>query len=250
MTELSKLFNDYDYWLCCIIYINHHIRNALLDILHDEEHGLPRDPGRLYVRLKKELEKPKKKDEFREYFESVKNKSEGAILMPSDKASDSQNWDNTVIMRMITIFRTDIPAPNNRKKWTSKKSDLKGEDYQKPGDKNYPPPAYLIEARDERNLFFHSVICKMTLPKFKLVKENIRSILVGLGYKNLEEFDNDDCLNTIDLPNIRKLLNTEFNYVYRCKRCGFTSKFKEVVDTIRNNLERQNRKYDWKKILK
>lgn len=271
---LSKLFNEYDYWIRCIIYINHHIRNALLDILHDNEHGLPRDPVELYKRLDEEYnksveaelveerkkpekkgkkskkdEKPKMEDEFREYFDSVKNIIEGSLLMPSNNETDSQKWDNMVIVRMITIFRTDIPAPKKKHGWKCKKPAE--EDYlEAPDGESYPPPGYIILARETRNLFFHSVICKMTHKEFKLKKEDIRKILVGLGYKDIQEFDEDDCLKTIDLANIRQLLSIDIGSVYLCNKCGIElneSDFKAVVDEIiveLNDYQRQDRKYE------
>lgn len=235
---LSKLFNEYGYWIRCIIYVNHHIRNALLDILHDDEYGLPRDPVELYKWLTKEYNKSRK-NKFRKYFDSVKDKIEGLILMPSNKESHSQNWDNTVIVRMISIFRKDIKAPIDG--WQSKEPDI---------DEDFPLPAYLILAREIRNLFFHSVICKMTLYEYKLKKENIRNILVGLGYRHMLEFDNDDCLYTIDLEDIRNLLAVEYNSVYICKACGIDlneSEFKAVVGEIVGNLkdyEMQDRKFN------
>ena len=233
---LSKLFKEYDYWIRCIIYINHHIRDALMDILHDEKHGLPRDPDELYKNLDKEYNKSKK-NKFRKYFDEVRNKIEGPILMPSNKKSDSKKWDNMVIVRMITIFRKDIKQPVDG--WSAKKPD----------DKDYPLPAFLILAREERNLYFHSVICKMTLKDFTSRKEDIRNILVGLGYKNIQEFDEDDCIYTIDITDVRKLLCNEFNSVYICKCCGVElnkSDSKAAIKTIIADLKdyKQKRKHN------
>ena len=238
---LSKLFNEYDYWIRCVIFVNHHIRNALLDILHDDKHGLPRDPVGLYERLTEEYNKSSRNNKFRKFFDSVKHKIEGPILMPSNKESDSQKWDNTLIVRMISIFRRDIREPKNG--WTSKESDVVDEDF--------PLPGNLILAREIRNLFFHSVICKMTLYEYKLKKENIRNILLGLGYKHILEFDEDDCLYTIDLADIRELLSIEYNSVYICKTCGVNlnePEFKAVVNEIISNLKdykRQDRKFNY-----
>ena len=89
----------------------------------------------------------------------------------------------------------------------------------------------------------------MTHKEFKLKKEDIRKILVGLGYKDIQEFDEDDCLKTIDLANIRQLLSIDIGSVYLCNKCGIElneSDFKAVVDEIiveLNDYQRQDRKY-------
>ena len=232
---LSKLFNDYDHWIRCVIDINHHVRNALLDILHDEINGLPRDPTELYKKLSEEYNKSGN-NKFQKYFDGVKDKIEGAVLMPSCKKSNSKNWDNTLIVRMISIFRKDIKTPKGKGGWSTKTPD----------EDDFPLPAYVILAREIRNLFFHSTMDDFKpLCEYKSKKEDIRNILVGLGYKNMLEFDEDDCLYTVGLANIRKLMEIGSNANYSCESCGLQlneSKFKEVVDEMIDNLKERDRK--------
>ena len=208
---LSKLFNEYDHWIRCVIDINHHVRNALLDILHDEENGLPRDPKKLYKKLDDEYNKSKNNKLKKLCEKKLLNNKQLAILRPSCRESNSRDWDIPLINMMIRNFYKNLRPPKGGWKIESPEKD------------DFSLAAFLLLSGEIRNIFFHAVMEKyIPLGEYKSKKEDIRNILVGLGYKNMREFDEDDCLYTVGLADIRKLMEIESNTIYSCESCGFS----------------------------
>ena len=224
----SKFFNENEHWIRCIIAIYHHLRNALLDILHDPDNGLPRDPKDLYDKLKKELNKNK----FSKLIKTLSDQ-QIAILMPSCKRSNSQEWDNTLIIAIIRNFYQGLDPPKGEDGWQTKK----------PEDDDLSLAAYLVLAREIRNFFVHNVMDKFKkLSDFKLQWDAIRTILVGLKYKNMADFDANDCLYMIDLAVFRKAMQIGSNSTYECDNCGVQldeNKIKDVINDITEELKRK-----------
>ena len=232
---LSKLFNKYEHWIRCIIAINYHIRNALLDILHHSSNGLPRDPKDLYEQLDKEYNK-RKNSKLRNLFEKkILSKEEIKSLLPRSRESDSQDWDIPVIIVMIRNFYKGLKPPKGENGWKTKK----------PEDNDFSLAAYLVLALEIRNLFFHNPMerCR-PLSEFESQMIYVRDILVGLRYRNLADFVADDCLYTVDLADIRKSIQIGLNSTYSCEKCGLQldeNKFKNVIRDITEELKKKER---------
>lgn len=227
---LSKYFNEYEHWIRCIIAINHHIRNALLDILHDPENGLPRNSKKLYNELEKEYEKGKNNKLKYLIKKKILSTEEINLLMPDSGISNSQDWDITVIIVVIRNFYKGLKAPKGG--WGTI-----------PNDDDISLAAYLVLAREIRNLFFHSVMDKFKpLSELEFQMKTIKKILVGLAYKNIDDFDAEDCLYMIDLAVVKKALQISSNSTYSCEKCSRQlekSKFNHVIDKITQQLEKK-----------
>ena len=227
---LSRLLNEYEHWFRCIIAINYHIRNALLDILHDQYNGLPRNPNDLYEKLDKDYCKLKKLK-----AKKILSEDEINFLMPSSRESNSQDWDITVIVVMIRNFYKGLKPPNGTDGWKTKK----------PEHDDFSLAATLVRAREIRNLFLHNVMDKFKpLSEFETQMDAVRVVLVGLQYKNMDDFDADDLLYMIDLADIRKSIQLGLNSTYECEKCGLQldeSKFKDVIDNITEELKKKEK---------
>ena len=85
----------------CISSINTHLRNNLLEILHNKKNGLPEDPAKLYKYFD-----ARKNDiglDSGKCYQLSKDQHE-LVLPPNNQEVDSQSFDITLIATLITFF--------------------------------------------------------------------------------------------------------------------------------------------------
>ena len=139
-----------------------HIRQALLDILHQYR---PQDPQELYRFFKNNRSKIEMLIKQHKLKWNHLNK-----LMPSNEKTDSSIFGTNLICVVINEF-TSLSLP----------TDLKDDDYS--------VEASIIRARNLKNRIEISTI-RITDNIFNQTVDEIRYILRGLKYRNIQVFDN------------------------------------------------------------
>lgn len=173
-----------DYWIRVNLAVEIHLKQALLDILHNVDNdpayqGLPKDGKLLYAKMvqfkakhQKKLVKVLKKDQW----DVLCNQATGI--------SDSKHWDITVII-VVIINELQLPAPLD-------------------GWKQFPPAAhdkskaaFVLIARYLRNMVKHgSLKDVVTVQQFNTIWGQIKSALQDGNYRNMMDFNE---LETRDL---------------------------------------------------
>ena len=101
--------------LNCLVAVNVHIRNALLEVLHDPQRGeVPSDPEKLFNffhRQQNTIKKLKKKRNQRNK-RPILNSNQVALLLPRNKRTFSRDWNIPLICVVIINF-SNLPPPKN-----------------------------------------------------------------------------------------------------------------------------------------
>ena len=195
--EFSKGFGENKEWLKCLVAVNVHIRDALLEVLHDPlRGGIPSDPQELYdfFQEKEQQDKIKALKKKR-----VLNDHQIALLLPQNQRTFSEKWDVTVTCAVIINF-SNLPEPTNG--WFSKLLD--------PND--FSVSAFVVVARDEvRNKLIHGTPDEYKDEKiFRPFWSRIDLTLTTFNYKKIIDFYNLDTSKvdqTILLTQIDTIMN-------------------------------------------
>ena len=160
-----------------------HLREAVLDVFHEL---VPRDPEKLfaYFDSKINLYRIKKIKKFL-------TDDQIQLILPSNCRTDSSKFDITLIVILIINF-IDLKPPGN-------------------GWRREPPidessiAAFVLRARQLKNKIAHST-SGMISQMFETKCEEIRSILIGLRYKNMGGFE-----RVLELRNNRQFIESIIN---------------------------------------
>ena len=106
--ECSVSFNENKQWLKCLVAVNVHVRDALLEVLHILG-GIPSDPQRLYDFFADKKQQDKIKDLVKK---KVLSADQVALLFPQNQRTFSSKWDITLICVVIINF-SNLPPPTN-----------------------------------------------------------------------------------------------------------------------------------------
>ena len=172
-----------DYWIRVNLAVEVHLKQALLNILHNADNdptyqGLPKDGKLLYGRMvlfkqafKKKLHKVLKKDQW------------DMLCDHTTGVSDSQQWDVTLIV-VVIINELKLPPPQNGWTWP-------------PAANDKSKAAFVLIARHLRNIVKHGSLKDFsTIQQFDCVWKQIKSALTDVKYQNIKDFDE---LETRDL---------------------------------------------------
>ena len=97
-------------WLKCLVAVNIHIRNALLEVLHDPRRGgIPSGSQELYEFFQEKEQQDKIKD-LQE--KRVLNSDRLYLLLPQEKRTLSHKWNITLIC-VVIIYFSKLPPPTN-----------------------------------------------------------------------------------------------------------------------------------------
>ena len=154
-------------WAKCGLALEIHLKNNLLEILHNKNNdpryvGLPKDPTQLYNFFqahKSNIGERKRGSKVKHQF----FKDQLAIILPPNgNQVDSQDCDITLITGLIEAFITGCPFHQNIK-----------------------------DAREFRNNNKHGTLADFdTEQKLQTKLAEVRKILAGMNYSDLQEFDN------------------------------------------------------------
>ena len=160
----------------CYIAVNSHLKEALLDVVHDEQYGIKRDPEELYkfFNRKENVEKINKLEEKR-----VLSQDQIDLLYQQNQRTFSDKWDITLICILIINFTSLKPPTTGWKK--------------QPAATDTSTGAFVVRARRMRNLFNHSTLTSFAEENdFRAFFDETRDLVVGLNYKDIAEFDKLD----------------------------------------------------------
>lgn len=173
-----------DYWIRVNLAVEIHLKQALLDILHNTDNdptyqGLPRDGKQLYARM------VQFKATYQKKLARVLKKDQWDVLCDQKIGiSDSKQWDITLIV-VVIINELQLPPPLN-------------------GWQQFPPAAhdkskaaFVLFARYLRNMVKHGSLKDVaTVQQFSTIWNQIESALQDVNYKNMKDFNE---LKTSDL---------------------------------------------------
>ena len=144
-----------------------HLREAVLDVFHEQ---VPRDPKELFAYFysrRKEIKKLQRR--------CILKDDQIQLILPSYGETHSSKFDITLIVVLIINF-TDLKPPGN-------------------GWRREPPidessiAAFVLRARQLKNKIAHSTSGTIS-GKSDTKCDEMRSILIGLRYKNMSGFEN------------------------------------------------------------
>ena len=173
-SEFSKSIDENKPLLKCVVAVIVHIRDALIEVLHDPLRGeIPSDPQTLYKFFEKQQDKIKKLEK-----KGVLKAHQIALLLPQNQRTFSSKWDITLICVVLISF-SKLPPPTNG--W-SKPRDV--------GD--FSVSAFVVVARNElRNRLNHGTaedFNDQTIVGPFWVK--IKQALKIFKYTKMDDFDN------------------------------------------------------------
>ena len=152
-------------WAKCGLATEIHLRNNLMEILHNKGNGLPEDPAALYQYFDRNRHLIGKKGS-RKKLQLFPDQYE-LVLPSSKKEVDSQSFDITLIVALIIAFITGCPFV-----------------------------ATIQKAREFRNNLKHGTLADFkTEQQLKTKLGEIRNYLQIMQYSKIQEFDdmvNDD----------------------------------------------------------
>lgn len=161
---------EIDNWIRLSILLHSGIKEALLSVLHNNQSdplfvGLPKDPVALYLELSTThltaLNNLKKK--------KLLNNDQWEILLPQSKATDSNSFDVTLIVLLITNV-TSLPCP------------LNGWDHKKLSAADNSKSANVIRARQWRNFLNHTNPSDIDHNVFSKKLQEGEQIIKSLGH--------------------------------------------------------------------
>ena len=107
--EFSTVSNENKRWLKCVLAVNVHARDALLEVLHDPKlGGITSDPKQLY----NFFQQKKQQRIINKLIKKVLNQDQVALLLPQNQQTFSSKWDITLICVVIANF-SNLPPPTN-----------------------------------------------------------------------------------------------------------------------------------------
>ena len=198
MLSVANVIKIIEFWLRLATFLHYPLKSALLFVLHNKGNrtdyvGLPEKEEDLYNELSR-----KRGDINKLVRKRVLGKAELDILLPPGKnKTDSDTFDVTLIIVLITNFTT-LPPPKNG--WSGKID---------PTDVSIA--AFVLLARKWRNVLIHGTepgnLLKADFDKKWLEGENI---VKGLGLTTIDT----NKLKNIDLdPRNSLVLNSLFIYI-------------------------------------
>ena len=113
--ESFRCFDRNSPWLKCLVAFNVHIRNALLEVLHDPQRGgIPSDPVELFNFFQRQLKRINKlrKKRNQRNRRPILNSDQVASLLPRNKRTLSRDWNIPLICVVIINF-SNLPPPKN-----------------------------------------------------------------------------------------------------------------------------------------
>ena len=155
----------------CYIAVSCHLKDALLDVVHDANHGgVPKDPAALYQFFDKNKDKIKK-------LQKILKQDQIDLLLTQNQRTFSDKWDITLICVVIINF-------------TSLQPPVKGWKVSPPDSTDTSIAAFVLIARSLRNLFNHAT-WKTFFEEihFKPFFNETRKVIAGLRYKNIDQFN-------------------------------------------------------------
>ena len=160
-----------------------HLQEGLLDVLHE---WLPRDPKQLFAYFDSNRYKI-----FKLQRTKILNNDQIQLILPSNGETDSSKFDITMIVLTIVNF-TDLKPPGKgwRRELPIGESSI---------------AAFVVRARQLKNKIAHS-ISGMISEMFDTICKEMRSILIGLRYKNMGGFE-----NLLQLRNNRQFIESIIN---------------------------------------
>ena len=170
----SSLMKKYDYYIRTELEIEICLREALLQVIHNDEGdptyiGLPRDKKLLFqklLRFKMNKERQLKKKVYKDQWD---------IMCPISGETHSESFDVTT---ELVVIRHEVPLPPPSIAWTSS-------EVLNPTNK----ADFCILARILRNKVKHMTIMDIsTKPQFDQSSTAIETVLNGLSYKNMMLF--------------------------------------------------------------
>ena len=174
--ECSRSFDENKQWLKCLVAVNVHIQDALLEVLHDPlRGGIPSDPQELYDFFHKKEQQDKIKELKKK---RVLNDNQVALLLPQNQRTFSKKWDTTVIFVVIINF-SNLPEPTNG--W-----------FQPLDPNDFSDSAFVVVARnDVRNRLIHGTPYEFEDEKiFRPFWSKIAELLKTFKYTKINEFHN------------------------------------------------------------
>ena len=108
--ECSRSFDENKQWLKCLVAVNVHIRDALLEVLHNPLlGGIPSDPQQLYDFFQEKDQQDKIKELAKR---RVLSAEQIVLLLSQNQRTFSSKWDTTLICVVIINF-SKLPPPSN-----------------------------------------------------------------------------------------------------------------------------------------
>ena len=172
-----------NYWIRVNLALELHLKQALLDILHNFDNdvayqGLPTDSKQLYARM----DKFRKSAQGKKLAKKVIRKDQWDVLCnPSKVDSDSQEWDITLI---VVVISNVLRLPASLSGWANF-----------PVVTDLSKAAFVLRVRYLRNKVIHSSLKVFTLQQFQNVWQEIEDALSSVNYskmKELKELQSED----------------------------------------------------------
>ena len=182
--QQQNVFDDSACWMRLSVACQIHLKEALLDVLHDQTSGgLPTNKYSLYSAIcskKKDLLKEIKPYQWNIMIHTC---SPGMCPLVCHRygVADSRDFDIPCIIILI-MYTTNLPPPPGKNGWKQKASNLADTDTSK--------GAFVLRAREMRNWAAHCSIISFSSPgAFEDKWTELKDILKGLGYQNLTRFN-------------------------------------------------------------
>ena len=200
----------------CYIAVSCHLKDALLDVVHDANHGgVPKDPAALYQFFDKNKDKIKK-------LQKILKQDQIDLLLTQNQRTFSDKWDITLICVVIINF-------------TSLQPPVKGWKVSPPDSTDTSIAAFVLIARSLRNLFNHAT-WKTFFEEidFKPFFDETRKVIAGLKYKNIDQF-NDLENDLVDQVLFKDDIDVFMNNITAIER---ESVITEVLDWLKKENEK------------
>ena len=217
--EFSKLTRENRRSIKCYLAVNLHCQQALLEVVHDPNYGIPSNEEDLY----KFFDKAKNKSKIRNLIKKNLLKDDQVnLLLPQNQRTYSQKWDVTLICVVIINF-TDLPPPTNG--WRRELHPI-----------DVTVAAFVVMARQSRNKMNHATLLTFIDDvEFNDFFTEMRKIVVGLKYTQISKFDDlkDDSVDLLLLENDVDLLMDDIKS---------TKEKKVIIPKVLDWLKKENEK--------
>ena len=185
--EFSNLTHENRRSIICYLTVNLHCQQALLEIVHNSNYGLPTNEEDLFKFFDKKENRKIIKDLQKK---NVLKDDQVNLLLPQNQRTFSKKWDVTLICVVIINF-TKLPPPKNGWKKELDPTDV-------------TVAAFVVMARRSRNMMNHATLATfIDNAEFNAFFTDMRAIVVGLNYSQISKFDE----LTIETFNVVSFMN-------------------------------------------